>query len=134
MTGKRGPAGELAVGVRATIAVPAQDLVGEAQASHAVRARGELHAPPSGIWKMSVPPAGSSTSARSRKRANAWQSLQRTKRKPLDGEMLLATPRMRPHRHRSGRSKGMRDSLQADAGPSGSALIRPARPADSTDR
>src|SRR5262249_16473218 len=27
-----------------------------------------------GIWKMSVPPAGSSTSGRSRKRANAWQS------------------------------------------------------------
>jgi hypothetical protein len=31
---------------------------------------------PGGIWKMSVPPAGSSTSVRSRKRANAWQSLQ----------------------------------------------------------
>jgi hypothetical protein len=29
---------------------------------------------PGGIWKMSVPPAGSSTSARSRKRAIAWQS------------------------------------------------------------
>src|SRR5262249_47607794 len=29
---------------------------------------------PGGIWKMSVPPAASSTSARSRKRANAWQS------------------------------------------------------------
>jgi AhpD family alkylhydroperoxidase len=31
---------------------------------------------PGAMWKMSVPPAGSSTSARSRKRANAWQSLQ----------------------------------------------------------
>jgi hypothetical protein len=31
-------------------------------------------APPGGTWKMSVPPAG--TSGRSRKRANAWQSLQ----------------------------------------------------------
>src|SRR6516165_6150047 len=29
----------------ATIAVPAQNLVGEAQAPHDVRARGELHAP-----------------------------------------------------------------------------------------
>ena len=29
---------------------------------------------PGGIWKMSVPPAGSSTSARSRKRAIAGQS------------------------------------------------------------
>jgi hypothetical protein len=36
---------------------------------------------PGGIWKMSVPPAGSRASARSRKRANAWQSLQQqTKR------------------------------------------------------
>jgi hypothetical protein len=29
----------------------------------------------------------------------------------LEGETLVATPRMLPHRHRSGRSKGMRDSL-----------------------
>src|SRR6202011_454215 len=29
----------------ATFGVPAQDLAGEAQASHGVRARGELHAP-----------------------------------------------------------------------------------------
>src|SRR5262249_10952392 len=31
---------------------------------------------PRGIWKMSVPPAASSTSASSRERADAWQSLQ----------------------------------------------------------
>ena len=44
MTGKPGPAAVLAIGVR-TIGVPAQDLVGEAQAPQRVRARGELHAP-----------------------------------------------------------------------------------------
>ncbi len=42
-----------------------------------------------------------------RKRANAWQSLQQqTKRKPADGETSLATPRTRPQRRRSKRSKG----------------------------
>jgi hypothetical protein len=45
MTGKRGPAGGIGNRRPATIGVPAQDLVGEAQTPHGVRARGELHAP-----------------------------------------------------------------------------------------
>jgi hypothetical protein len=45
----------------ATFGVPAQDLVGEAQASHGVRPRGELHAPGCHV-EDAVPPAGSSTS------------------------------------------------------------------------
>jgi len=59
----------------ATISVPAEDVAGEVQAAHGVCARGKLHAARC-IWNISVPPDVSSTSGRSRKRANAWQSWQ----------------------------------------------------------
>jgi hypothetical protein len=64
--GNRGPA---------AIGVPAQDPLGEAQTPQGVRAHGELHMP--GRRLEDVGSAGRvEQSARSRKRANAWQSLQ----------------------------------------------------------
>jgi hypothetical protein len=45
MTGKPGRAGGVGNRRPATVAVPAQDLAGEAQASQGVRARGEIYAP-----------------------------------------------------------------------------------------
>ena len=59
----------------AIIGVPAKDIVGEALARYGVHTLVSFKRA-GGIWKMSVPPAGSSTSGRSRKSANAWQSLQ----------------------------------------------------------
>jgi hypothetical protein len=75
MTGKRGPAAVLAIGVRQQSVYQRKTLLEKRRHRMAsVPAVSFMRA--GGIWKMSVPPAGSSASARSRKRANAWQSLQ----------------------------------------------------------
>jgi hypothetical protein len=75
MIGKRGPAAVLAIGVRQQSVYQRKTLLVSRRQSKASVPEVSFTRP-GGIWKMSVPPAGSSTSGRSRKRANAWQSLQ----------------------------------------------------------
>ena len=74
MTGKRGPRG-VAIGVRQQSVYQRKTLL-ERRRHRMASVPAVSFTRPGGIWKISVPPAGSSTSTRSRKRANAWQSLQ----------------------------------------------------------
>jgi len=74
-TGKRGPAAVLPIGVRQQSVYQRKTLL-EKRRHRTASVPAVSFTRPVGIRKMSVPPAASSTSGRSRKRANAWQSLQ----------------------------------------------------------
>ena len=102
------PGGGVANRGPATIGVPAQHLVGEAQAPHGVRARGELHAP--GRHLEDVRSAG---------RVEHVRPLEETRERLAvlavadeaeagGGRDIVRDAAHWPHRHRSGRSKGMR--------------------------
>ncbi len=70
MTGKPGPAEVLAIGVRQQSVYQRKTLL-ERRRDRMASVPAVSFTRPGGIWKMSVPPAGSSTSDRSRKPANA---------------------------------------------------------------
>jgi hypothetical protein len=103
MTGKRGPVAVLAIGVRQQSAYQRKTLVGEAQAAHGIRACDELH--PGGRHLEDVRSAG---------RVEHVRPLEETREclaVPAiadEAELDWGTSRMRPHRQRRGRSKGMR--------------------------
>src|SRR5215471_9530395 len=73
-TGKRGPA-VLAIGVRQQSVYQRKTRL-EKWRQRKASVPAASFTRPAGIWKISVPPVVSSTSGRSRKRANAWQSWQ----------------------------------------------------------
>ena len=91
----------------ATIRVPTEDLAGRLGRQRTASAPVVSFTRPAGIWKISVPPAVSSTSGRSRKRANAGILAIADETVPgVRCATSFAAPRTWPHRQRSGRAFG----------------------------